>query len=138
MCAAAFCSTIMSQDTEPFRSLQKKKAAASCSQTGVLDGRNAGQDVQGCVKRAEHSMWRGLHHTMWHADRQCNMQMNKPLWIVEDTELMKSPEGRRKLQDAANDHVRLQIIHGADFGKVSMLTPSFASLLYVCLECVPV
>ena len=46
------------------------------------------------------------------------MQMNKPIWIVEDTELIKSPEGRRKLQDTANDHKRLLIIHGADFGKV--------------------
>ena len=70
----------------------------------------------------EDSTWFGLDQTVWHADRQCNMQMNKPLWIVEDTELIKSPEGRRKLQDVANDHVRLQVIHGADFGKVGMLT----------------
>ena len=53
------------------------------------------------------------------ADRQSNMQMNKPIWVVEDRELMKSPEGRRKLQDTANDHKRLLVIHGADFDKVS-------------------
>ena len=53
------------------------------------------------------------------------MQMNKPVWIVEDTELIKSPEGRRKLQDTANDHKRLLIIHGADFGKVCT-APAFA------------
>lgn len=46
------------------------------------------------------------------------MQMNKPIWIVEDTELMKSPEGRRKLQDTVDGHKRLLILHGPDFGKV--------------------
>ena len=33
----------------------------------------------------------------------CNMQMNKPLWIVEDAELGNSPEGRQKLQDTVTD-----------------------------------
>ena len=58
-----------------------------------------------------------------HADKQCNMQMNKPVWVVEDAELIKSPEGRQKLQDTVTDNTRLNIFHGADFGKVSPRQP---------------
>lgn len=56
------------------------------------------------------------------------MQMNKPIWIVEDTELMKSAEGRRKLQDTADGHKRLLILHGQDFGKVIISACHFTRL----------
>lgn len=62
------------------------------------------------------------------ADRQSNMQMNKPVWIVEDKALKESEEGRKKLQQVADDHdkpntaSRLTIVHGGDFDKVTMHT----------------
>ena len=52
------------------------------------------------------------------------MQMNKPVWIVEDKALKDSEEGRKKLQQVADDHdkpntaSRLTIVHGEDFDKV--------------------
>lgn len=62
------------------------------------------------------------------ADRQSNMQMNKPVWIVEDKALKESEEGRKKLQQVADDHdkpntaSRLTIVHGGDFDKVTIHT----------------
>lgn len=52
------------------------------------------------------------------------MHMNQPVWIVEDKALKDSEEGRKKLQQVADDHSkaksssRLTIVHGGDFDKV--------------------
>lgn len=52
------------------------------------------------------------------------MHMNQPVWVVEDRELKNSEEGRKKLQQVADDHAkaksssRLTIVHGEDFDKV--------------------
>lgn len=60
------------------------------------------------------------------ADRQTNMHMNQPVWIVEDKALKDSEEGRKKLQQVADDHSkaksssRLTIVHGGDFDKVGI------------------
>lgn len=53
------------------------------------------------------------------------MHMNQPVWIVEDKALKDSEEGRKQLQQVADDHSkaksssRLTIVHGGDFNKVS-------------------
>ena len=52
--------------------------------------------------------------------------MNQPVWIVEDKTLKDSEEGRKKLQQVADDHSkaksssRLTIVHGGDFDKVGL------------------
>ena len=54
------------------------------------------------------------------------MHMNQPVWIVEDKTLKESEEGRKKLQQVADDHSkaksssRLTIVHGDDFSKVTV------------------
>ena len=54
------------------------------------------------------------------------MHMNQPVWIVEDRALKDSEEGRKQLQQVADDHSkaksssRLTIVHGADFNKVTI------------------
>lgn len=61
------------------------------------------------------------------------MQMNKPVWIVEDKALKDSEEGRKKLQQVADDHdkpntaSRLTIVHGEDFDKV--ILPDIACVI---------
>jgi hypothetical protein len=58
-----------------------------------------------------------------HADRQTNMQMNQPVWFVEDRKLMSNEEGKKKLQEVADanskSQQRLTIAHGSDFDKAS-------------------
>jgi len=58
-----------------------------------------------------------------HADRQTNMQMNQPVWFVEDKQLMSNEEGKKKLQEVADanskSQQRLTIAHGSDFDKAS-------------------
>ncbi len=58
-----------------------------------------------------------------HADRQTNMQMNQPVWFVEDRKLMSNEEGKKKLQEVADanskSQQRLTIVHGSDFDKAS-------------------
>ena len=59
------------------------------------------------------------------ADRQTNMQMNQPVWFVEDKKLVSSEEGKKKLQELADPHSqssqRLTIVHGGDFDKVAAI-----------------
>lgn len=54
------------------------------------------------------------------------MQMNQPVWFIEDSKLMTNDEGKKKVQEVADANSksssRLTIVHGADFDKVS-LTP---------------
>lgn len=70
------------------------------------------------------------------ADRQTNMHMNQPVWIVEDKALKNSEEGRKKLQQVADDHSkaksssRLTIVHGGDFDKVGVHVYTHIYALY--------
>lgn len=63
-------------------------------------------------------------------DRQTNMQMNQPVWFVEDRKLMTNDEGKKKLQEVADanskSQSRLTIVHGADFDKVKKSVTDFA------------
>jgi len=43
-----------------------------------------------------------------HADRQTNMQMNQPVWFVEDKQLMSNEEGKKKLQEVADANSKSQ------------------------------
>lgn len=51
------------------------------------------------------------------------MQMNQPVWFVEDRKLMTNEEGKKKLQEVADanskSQQRLTIVHGSDFNKAS-------------------
>ena len=51
------------------------------------------------------------------------MQMNQPVWFVEDRKLMSNEEGKKKLQEVADanskSQQRLTIVHGSDFDKAS-------------------
>ena len=51
------------------------------------------------------------------------MQMNQPVWFVEDKQLMSNEEGKKKLQEVADanskSQQRLTIAHGSDFDKAS-------------------
>ncbi|KAL3139352.1 Cu-binding protein [Trebouxia sp. C0009 RCD-2024] len=73
-----------------------------------------------------------LQEIVTEQDRQSNMQMNKPVWIVEDKALKESEEGRKKLQQVADDHdkpntaSRLTIVHGGDFDKIKKSVTDFA------------
>ena len=76
-----------------------------------------------------------LSNTMWYpADRQTNMQMNQPVWFVEDRKLMTNDEGKKKLQEVADanskSQSRLTIVHGADFDKARQLSLSLTRALY--------
>lgn len=65
------------------------------------------------------------------------MHMNQPVWIVEDKALKDSEEGRKKLQEVADDHSkaksssRLTIVHGADFDKVTVQSVLWGSKVYL-------
>lgn len=56
------------------------------------------------------------------------MQMNQPVWFVEDRKLMTNDEGKKKLQEVADanskSQSRLTIVHGADFDKARQLSLS--------------
>ncbi|KAA6421823.1 MAG: SCO1 mitochondrial [Trebouxia sp. A1-2] len=41
-------------------------------------------------------------------DRQTNMQMNQPVWFVEDRKLMTNEEGKKKLQEVADANSKSQ------------------------------
>lgn len=75
----------------------------------------------------------GLHkmqEIVTEQDRQTNMQMNQPVWFVEDRKLMKNEEGKKKLQEVADANSksssRLTIVHGADFDKIKASVTDFA------------
>lgn len=71
-----------------------------------------------------------------HADRQTNMQMNQPVWFVEDRKLMSNEEGKKKLQEVADanskSQQRLTIVHGSDFDKASRGMSVSHQLLLQC------
>lgn len=78
----------------------------------------------------------GLHkmqEIVTEQDRQTNMQMNQPVWFVEDSKLMASDEGKKKLQEVADANSksssRLTILHGGDFDKVKKSVTDFAKTL---------
>lgn len=78
-----------------------------------------------------------LSNLLWyHADRQTNMQMNQPIWFVEDRKLMTNDEGKKKLQEVADanskSQSRLTIVHGAEFDKARQL--SLDLMLALCGE----
>ncbi|KAL0042838.1 hypothetical protein WJX79_001182 [Trebouxia sp. C0005] len=66
-------------------------------------------------------------------DRQTNMQMNQPVWFVEDRKLMTNEEGKKKLQEVADanskSQQRLTIVHGSDFNKIKKSVTDFAKSL---------
>ena len=70
------------------------------------------------------------------------MQMNQPVWFVEDSKLMSTDEGKKKFQEVADANSksssRLTILHGGDFDKASIAhhtNPQLNVLLLTMLAC---
>ena len=68
------------------------------------------------------------------------MQMNQPVWFVEDSKLMASDEGKKKLQEVADANSksssRLTILHGGDFDKASSCIMIIVIIIISSIRCV--